>query len=121
MITHTRFFESPGLPYTAGVDMVIALGGPMRVNDEHELSWLVADRVDGPHIQSADAIRLAQQSGPSLYAALRPPRVDQRPSVAYVDQHVSPAGSNAASSVPETLPAGAMPARAILRTERPEG
>jgi len=42
--------------------------------------------------------------------------VDQRPSVAYVDQHVSPAGSNAASSVPQTLPAGAMPARATLRT-----
>jgi len=55
VITHTRFFESPGLPYTAGVYMVIALGGPMSVNDELELPWLVADRVDGPIIARRSA------------------------------------------------------------------
>ena len=43
-ITHTRFFESPDLPEPAGIDLVIALGGPMSVNDEHELPWLVAEK-----------------------------------------------------------------------------
>lgn len=44
VVTHTRFFESPDLPDPAGIDLVIALGGPMSVNDEYELPWLVAEK-----------------------------------------------------------------------------
>lgn len=38
--TFTRFFESPQLPALDDVDFVIALGGPMSVNDEAALLWL---------------------------------------------------------------------------------
>jgi len=44
VITHTRFFESPDLPDPAGIDLVIARGGPMSVNDERDLCWLVAEK-----------------------------------------------------------------------------
>jgi GMP synthase-like glutamine amidotransferase len=39
-ISYTRFYESPELPDPAGLDFVIAMGGPMSVNDESELPWL---------------------------------------------------------------------------------
>lgn len=39
-VSTTRFFESPALPATPDHDLVIALGGPMSVNDEAALPWL---------------------------------------------------------------------------------
>ena len=39
-VAYTRFFESPRLPDLADVDFIIALGGPMSVNDEAPLPWL---------------------------------------------------------------------------------
>lgn len=43
-ITYTRFFESSMLPPLDGIDLVIAMGGPMSVNDEAELPWLVTEK-----------------------------------------------------------------------------
>ena len=43
-ITSTRFFESWTLPEVGHLDLVIAMGGPMSVNDEVELPWLVAEK-----------------------------------------------------------------------------
>lgn len=43
-ITYTRFFASDPLPPLAEVDFVIALGGPMSVNDEDALPWLRAEK-----------------------------------------------------------------------------
>ncbi len=43
-LTYTRFFDSPVLPDPADVDLVVAMGGPMSVNDEQELPWLVAEK-----------------------------------------------------------------------------
>lgn len=43
----TRFFEPQAantLPPIDSIDMVIALGGPMSVNDEAELPWLIAEK-----------------------------------------------------------------------------
>lgn len=43
-LSYTRFYEEAALPDLAGIDFVIAMGGPMSVNDEAELPWLVAEK-----------------------------------------------------------------------------
>ncbi len=43
-VGHTRFFEDAQLPEVEGLDVVIAMGGPMSVNDEAELPWLVSEK-----------------------------------------------------------------------------
>ena len=43
-VTYTKFFESAALPDPADVDFIIALGGPMSVNDEAQLPWLRAEK-----------------------------------------------------------------------------
>jgi len=39
-VAYTHFHVSPALPALDGIDLVIALGGPMSVNDEAALPWL---------------------------------------------------------------------------------
>lgn len=39
-INYTRFFQSHVLPDVRDVDLVVAMGGPMSVNDESTLPWL---------------------------------------------------------------------------------
>lgn len=43
-VGHTRFFEDPQLPGLGGLDLVIAMGGPMSVNDEAALHWLSPEK-----------------------------------------------------------------------------
>jgi GMP synthase-like glutamine amidotransferase len=43
-VTYSRFFESAALPALAGIDFIIALGGPMSVNDEERFPWLRAEK-----------------------------------------------------------------------------
>ena len=43
-VTATRFFASPVLPDPREVNLVVAMGGPMSVNDERELPWLVEEK-----------------------------------------------------------------------------
>jgi GMP synthase-like glutamine amidotransferase len=43
-VRHTRFFESSDLPDVADLDLVIALGGPMSVNDEATLLWIANEK-----------------------------------------------------------------------------
>lgn len=43
-VSVTPFFESDELPSLREVDMVIALGGPMSVNDEAQFPWLIAEK-----------------------------------------------------------------------------
>jgi len=40
----TRFYDHPQLPDLADVDFIIVLGGPMSVNDETDLPWLVDEK-----------------------------------------------------------------------------
>ncbi len=42
--SYARFFEAARLPSPHSVDMVIALGGPMSVNDEDVLPWLISEK-----------------------------------------------------------------------------
>ncbi len=39
-VSRTRFFENPALPGPENFDLIIAMGGPMSVNDELDLPWL---------------------------------------------------------------------------------
>lgn len=41
---YTRFYEAWSLPDIEDVDLVIAMGGPMSVNDELSLPWLVCEK-----------------------------------------------------------------------------
>lgn len=43
-LSHTRFHDDPRLPEARGLDLIIALGGPMSVNDEASLPWLIAEK-----------------------------------------------------------------------------
>ncbi len=43
-ITSTQLYESADFPDLNQVDLVIAMGGPMSVNDEAEYPWLVAEK-----------------------------------------------------------------------------
>lgn len=43
-ISHTRFFEGWTLPDPADFDLIIAMGGPMSVNDEAQLAWLAPEK-----------------------------------------------------------------------------
>jgi GMP synthase-like glutamine amidotransferase len=40
VISYTRFFERDVLPQPQGIDLVIAMGGPMSVNEEDQYGWL---------------------------------------------------------------------------------
>jgi GMP synthase-like glutamine amidotransferase len=41
---YTRLFAGDALPAPEGLDLIIALGGPMSVNDEREHPWLRAEK-----------------------------------------------------------------------------
>ena len=41
---YTRFYESTKLPDPRQIDLVIAMGGPMSVNDEREHPWLASEK-----------------------------------------------------------------------------
>jgi GMP synthase-like glutamine amidotransferase len=43
-ITYTRFFESNMPPEIKGLDLVAIMGGPMSVNDEIALPWLIQEK-----------------------------------------------------------------------------
>jgi GMP synthase-like glutamine amidotransferase len=43
-ITHTRFFETTGLPDANDIDLLIVMGGPMSANDEREFPWLKQEK-----------------------------------------------------------------------------
>lgn len=43
-ITYTRFFKETALPPLDDLDLLIAMGGPMSVNDEARLPWLRAEK-----------------------------------------------------------------------------
>jgi GMP synthase-like glutamine amidotransferase len=43
-VSHTHFYEESILPKLNGLDLIIAMGGPMSVNDESTLPWLRTEK-----------------------------------------------------------------------------
>lgn len=43
-VQYTRFYEPAALPNPRAVDLVIAMGGPMSVNDERDNPWLKPEK-----------------------------------------------------------------------------
>jgi GMP synthase-like glutamine amidotransferase len=43
-VTFTRFFKAPALPGLEEIDFLIAMGGPMSVNDEIQFPWLSQEK-----------------------------------------------------------------------------
>lgn len=43
-VTSTRLFESADFPSVSDLDLLIIMGGPMSVNDETELPWLIKEK-----------------------------------------------------------------------------
>lgn len=43
-ITSTKFYKSSDLPDVDAIDLLVVMGGPMSINDEEELPWLVLEK-----------------------------------------------------------------------------
>jgi GMP synthase-like glutamine amidotransferase len=43
-LSYTRFYQDPSLPNPASPDLVIAMGGPMSVNDHERHPWLAEEK-----------------------------------------------------------------------------
>ena len=43
-VTFTKFFEDPALPEVDDLELLVVMGGPMSVNDEHDFPWLRAEK-----------------------------------------------------------------------------
>ena len=74
-VTFTRFFEPARLPALADIDFVIALGGPMSVNDEEQLPWLREEKRFVAEAIAGDKVVLGICLGAQLIASALGARV----------------------------------------------
>jgi GMP synthase-like glutamine amidotransferase len=68
-VTLTRFFENGPLPQPDGLDLVIAMGGPISANDEPVLPWLRPEKAFLREAARAGAAVLGVCLGAQLLAA----------------------------------------------------
>lgn len=68
-VTCTRLFAGEPLPPPANVDLLVILGGPMSVNDEATLSWLVAEKAFIREVIARDSAVLGICLGAQLIAS----------------------------------------------------
>ena len=105
-ITCTRFFESPELPALDDVDFVIALGGPMSVNDETTLPWLRDEKRFVAAAIAAGKPVLGICLGAQLMASALGARVYPGPEkeIGWFPVSAEPAGTNVKDSDTFVLP-----------------
>lgn len=73
---YSRFYEADvQLPDPGNRDLIVAMGGPMSVNDEVELPWLVAEKAFLRHAVEAGAAVLGVCLGAQLIASALGARV----------------------------------------------
>lgn len=78
-VTCTRLFAGDALPTTADhLDLLIALGGPMSVNDEAELPWLVREKTFVRQVMAAGRPMLGVCLGAQLIASALGARVTRQ-------------------------------------------
>lgn len=79
-VEYTRFFEADArLPAVQGCDLIVAMGGPMSVNDEAELPWLVAEKAFLREAIGAGVAVLGVCLGAQLIASALGARVHPNP------------------------------------------
>ncbi len=78
-VTRTRFYAAESLPEPAGLDLVVAMGGPMSVNDEAELPWLKQEKAFVREVIRAGAPLLGICLGAQLIASALGARVYANP------------------------------------------
>lgn len=78
-VRYTRLFADDALPPVADVDFLIALGGPMSVNDEGELPWLVPEKAFVRDVITSGRPMLGVCLGAQLAASALGARVSSLP------------------------------------------
>ena len=78
-VATTRFFANDPLPTPADVDFLVAMGGPMSVNDEARLPWLAAEKEFIRRFLAAGKPALGICLGAQLFAAALGARVRPNP------------------------------------------
>lgn len=79
-LTYTRFYEPDyRLPALDGLDLVVVMGGPMSVNDEAELPWLVEEKAFLRQVVEAGIPLLGVCLGAQLIASALGARVGPLP------------------------------------------
>lgn len=79
-VRYTCFFEADAqLPEPASCDLIVAMGGPMSVNDEAELPWLIAEKAFLREAIEAGVAVLGVCLGAQLIASALGARVHPNP------------------------------------------
>lgn len=95
-VTWTRFYENDPLPLLDEVDLLIALGGPMSVNDEATLPWLVQEKQFIAHAIKAGKPVLGICLGAQLIASAMGARVysNLQKEIGWFDLYAKPAAAD---------------------------
>ena len=78
-VRYARLFERATLPPLEGSDLVMAMGGPMSVNDEASFAWLAAEKSFLRQAMEADVRLLGVCLGAQLIASALGARVYRNP------------------------------------------